>query len=92
MGMCKPSGGEIKRVGKVGSLKVMGMPNTREDLYDYNGNLLQQRWFGADGKAIHNRDWLHGGKHTFPHDHIWDYSKLNPRQPYEGEGIDEKYC
>lgn len=88
MGMCKPSGGIIKRIGRIGSLKKTGLPNTREDLYDQNGNLLQQRWYGPDGRAIWDRDWSHGGgKHEFPHDHYWIW--IDPLHPdrFEYHGI-----
>lgn len=44
MGMCKPSGGKEVHVGRLGSLpKKSKVPNMRMDLYDYNGNLIQQR-------------------------------------------------
>ncbi len=43
MGMCKPSGGISSQVGRIGDLKTTGAPNTRIDLYDKNGNLIQQR-------------------------------------------------
>ena len=78
MGICKPSGGKFTQTGKVGELKSTGSPNTRIDLYDENGNLIQQRWYGPDGRAILNRDWKHpskGGEHKFPHDHPWDWNK-----------------
>lgn len=95
MGMCKPSGGKIDIIGRIGDLKAIGTPNTREDLYNEDGELLQQRWFGPDGKAILNRDWKHknkGGEHKFPHDHKWDWNKTPPRQDYTGEDIDTDYC
>lgn len=85
MGMCKPSGGISSQVGRIGDLKTTGAPNTRIDLYDKNGNLIQQRWYGPDGKAIWDRDWSHGsGEHEWPHDHYWDWTKPPYRFAYEG--------
>lgn len=88
MGMCKPSGGIDKKVGRIGSLKATGDPNTRIDLYDENGDLIQQRWYGPDGRATWNRDWKHKDSnpqkpHKFPHDHPWDWSKKKPRLDYD---------
>ncbi len=94
--MCKPSGGFINKTGRVGDLKITGTPNTREDLYDDNGNLLQQRWYGPDGMAIWDRDWAHGGgEHEWPHDHYWDWTKKKPRQDYigpNGEKANMDFC
>lgn len=95
--MCKPSGGISKQIGRIGSLPRIGTPNTRVDLYDENSNLLQQRWYGPDGRAIWDRDWSHGGgEHEWPHDHYWDWTNTkNPRPAYNGPN-DEKtnpdYC
>lgn len=96
MGMCKPSGGKISQVGKIGDLKATNTPNTRIDLYDTNGNLIQQRWYGPDGRAIWNRDWKHSDpthNHKFPHDHPWDWSKKIPRMYYdEDREISSDFC
>ena len=49
-------------------------------LFNENGELIQQRWYGPDGRAVLNRDWKHskkGGEHKFPHDHPWDWNKKN---------------
>lgn len=59
MGMCKPSGGIKAKIGKIGNLKAIGEPNTRIDLYNEKGELIQQRWYGPDVRAILNRDWKH---------------------------------
>lgn len=59
MGMCKPSGGIKPMMGKIGDLPRIGTPNTRTDLYNEQGELIQQRWYGPDGRAIWNRDWKH---------------------------------
>ena len=40
MGMCKPSGGKMSQTGRIGSLKKEGMPNTRIDLFNENGEVL----------------------------------------------------
>ena len=97
MGMCKPSGGIYTQTGRVGSLPRIWLPNTRIDLYDENGNRLQQGWYGPDGRIIWYRDWSHGGgDHKWPHDHYvnWEDNK-NPRPPYtgpNGEKINSSYC
>lgn len=46
--MCKPSGGKFDMIGKVGSLPILWEPNTRIDLYDGTGKLLQQAWYGPE--------------------------------------------
>ena len=88
MGMCKLSGGIKSKTGKIGDLKATGDPNSRIDLKNEQGELIQQRWYGPDGRAIWNRDWKHKDNnpqkpHKFPHDHPWDYSKKNPREDYD---------
>ena len=103
MGMGKPSGGIKTQLGKIGSLKAYGDPNTRIDLYNIENpnELLQQRWYDAEGKAIWDRDWKHNDSnntHTFPHDHYWDWEKNSehpPRLEYvgpNGEKINMNYC
>jgi len=86
MGMCKGSGG-IKRVYDWDSLPEEGQePNSRMDLFK-NGELVESRCFGPDGRAIHARDYRdHGNpkRHPeVPHDHRYDWSKKPPRQPWE---------
>ena len=104
MGMCKPSGGiNPPAYGPFGkNIKdIEGCtPNSRTDYYDEKtGELLQQRWYDAEGKAIWDRDWAHGNKHkhAFPHDHYWDWE--NPehadRLKYigpNGEKTNMNYC
>lgn len=97
MGMCKPSGGFKNQMGRVGSLPRIWKPNTRIDLYDENGALLQQGWYDAEAKIIWYRDWTHGGgKHEWPHDHCVDWTnRNNPRPPYtgpNGEKTNTQYC
>lgn len=101
MGMCKPSGGIINMVGRIGSLPRIGIPNTRVDLYNnFNlDDLLQQGWYGSDGRITWSRDHIHGnsnGKHIFPHDHYinWGNNK-DPRPKYKGpngELTNKDYC
>jgi len=97
MGMCKPSGGKFNTYGPYGrSIKdAFGKPNSRTDYYDsVTEELLQQRWYGPDGKAILNRDWKHNDSnktHKFPHDHPWDWTKISPRQNSLDE-IDNNFC
>ncbi len=95
MGMCKPSGGINTVFGKIGDLKALGLPNSRVDLYDSEtGELLQQRWYDSNGKAVLNRDWKHsnkGTKHIFPHDHHWDWSKTIPRGKYIDGNLDPNF-
>ena len=96
MGMCKPSGGIEKKVGKIGDLKAHGDPNSRIDLYNKKDELIQQRWYDANGRAEMNRDWKHankGGEHKFPHDHPWDWTKKEQRADYdENREINKHYC
>ena len=98
MGMYKPSGGINKSIGRLGSLNRRATPNTRADLYNENGELIQQRWYGPDGRAIWNRDWKHpesnpSKPHKFPHDHPWDWNQKFSRLKYD-ENRDENidYC
>lgn len=47
---------------------------------DSSGNLIQQRYYGSDGRAIKNIDFGHD--HTGvgdPHAHDWDWSKKPAR-------------
>ena len=94
MGMCKPSGGVKPKIGKIGSLNACDDPNVRIDLYNDKGELIQQRWYDSNGRAIWNRDWKHsekGGEHKFPHDHPWDWTKKLPRQDFI-EDMNDFYC
>ena len=98
MGMCKPSGGIKLIVGKIGDLPRIGTPNTRTDLYNEQGELIQQRWYGPDGRAMWNRDWKHKDNnpkkpHNFPHDHPWDWSQKVPRlKDDENRETNTDYC
>ena len=96
--MCKPSGGIKPQLGKIGSLKAYGDPNTRIDLYNIENpnELLQQRWYDLNGRAEMNRDWKHSNKgeeNKFPHDYPWDWTKKNPRLKYDpNREINNHYC
>ena len=102
--MCKPSGGinppEYGPFGK-NIKEIEGCtPNSRTDYFDeVTGELLQQRWYDAEGKACWDRDWAHGNKHkhTFPHDHYWVWDNLgnSDRLSYIGSDnskINLDYC
>lgn len=91
MGMCKPSGGINRYVGKLGSLPRRSIPNTRTDLYNENGDLIQQRWYGADGWAVHNRDYNHG--YPRPHDQYWNLdNEKGPQRSKEHSNVDDNFC
>ena len=98
MGMCKPSGGIKSQVGRIGDLKTEGTPNTRIDLYNEQGKIIQQRWYGPDGRAIWDRDRKHLDStprkpHKFPHDHPWGWNQKVPRLKYdEDRDINTDYC
>ena len=106
MGMCKPSGGINSPIyGPFGKNipDIEGCsPNSRTDYYvEKTGELLQQRWYDSDGKAIWDRDWKHNDSHhnhTFPHDHYWDWlkDKVHPPRPEyigpNGEKTNMHYC
>ena len=69
------------QTGKVGSLKAKGTPNSSIDLYNKDGDLLQRRFYGNDGRASLDVDFSHGNgdcSHTFPHTHKWDWTKNPP--------------
>ena len=76
-----PSGGvTIVKISEQRSLKPIGKPNSRVDLY-VNGTRKQSRWYDHRGKAIRNRDYFHqDGDHThiFPHDHDWVWKGGRP--------------
>lgn len=79
----KPSKNHSITQGRVGSLKTEGKPNSSIDLYDKKGNLLQRRFYGKDGKVTIAVDFSHGnedGSHSFPHKHVWDWSKGYPQR------------
>ncbi len=91
MGMCKPSGGIEATVGRLGSLPRKSTPNTRIDLYNNKGELIQQRWYGPDGWVIHNRDYNHG--YPRPHDHYWTWDEIKgPQRSKDHSNKDNSFC
>jgi hypothetical protein len=93
MGMCKPSGGIVNVAGRLGSLSTQGKYNSRYDLYNHRGELIQQRWYGPDGWVLHNRDYKHGGKWSFPHDHTWIMDdKEGPQRGDDHAEVDLEFC
>lgn len=64
--------------------------NTRTDLYNKNIGLTQQRWCGADGWVVHNRDCNYG--HPRPYDRCWNLD--NEKGPQRSKGhsnIDDNF-
>ena len=60
------------------NLPTESEPNSSMDLLNSKGELKQRRYYGSDGKAQKDIDYQHGnnnGKHSFPHEHTWDWSK-----------------
>ena len=58
------------KTGRVGELPIKGEPNSSIDLKNSNGDLLQRRFFGKDGRVEMDIDFRHGdahGNHQFPH-------------------------
>jgi len=94
MGKCKFSGGLNPPV--VGNtLPPRGPENSRSTLIDILGQLIRWRWFGPDGRAIHDRDFTDHNRPDLhpevPHDHRWDWDEDDPRQGWES--IDEEnFC
>lgn len=93
MGMCKPSGGIKKVVDRFGTLPRRDTPNTRTDLYDKNGNLIQQRWYGPDGWVVWNRDYNHEGEYKNLPDHRWIWDDIKgPQREKSHLPKNDNYC
>jgi len=93
MGMCKPSGGIQSVTGRVGDLDREGKPNTRVDIFDKLGQIMQSWWFDAEGWLMHQRDYLHSGKGPFPHDHKWSRSGgKKPERENSHLPMDRNFC
>ena len=73
---------KIKNSDLPNGLSLNGTPNSTVDKTDDNGNVLQRRKYGADGKAAVDFDTTdHGFPYSHPtgaHKHIFDYTKKNP--------------
>ena len=68
-------------IGRCGSLKAKGTPNSSVDLKSGEGKMLQRRFYGEDGKVILDIVFSHGngdGTHIFPHKHIWIWEGEKP--------------
>ena len=75
-GSCQPSGGIKTQIGRIGSSPKTSTPNSRVDIFNMLGQIVQQIWYGFTGQRIWSRDWSHGGgNHTFPHDNEWEDGK-----------------
>ena len=63
-------------------LPTTASPNTSRVRRNENGDIIQRRFYGPDGRAIKNvdREAHHGAPN--PHIHDWDWTKDPPRQPY----------
>ena len=67
-----------------------GTPNSVTRLVDSNGKVIQERFFGSDGRAFMDVDFRHPGHHGLQpgqgHIHIWDWSATSPEdmRPYFG--------
>ena len=72
------------------SLKKTGPPNSKYCLYKKDGTLKQIRLYDAGGYAWLNIDFTHSGEkyHTFPHVHLWDWSKIEIGEEPRGDDID----
>ena len=74
-----------------GDLPSTGPPNGTAEKEDVDGNVIQRRHFGPDGRAVKNIDFGHD--HTGdgdPHAHDWDWTqpkkkRLPPRSLKPGE-------
>lgn len=76
---------------KYRKLPRRSIPNSRTDLYNENGDLIQQRWYGADGWVIHNRDYNHG--YPRPHDHYWNWDiKKGLQRSKEHSNVNDNFC
>jgi hypothetical protein len=61
------------------SLPASGGPGAVVELRDSNGQLIQKRFYGADGRALKNIDYGHDHGAGIPHVHDWDWTLSPPR-------------
>lgn len=58
---------------------ITGTPGSTKTTYNPDGSVKQERIYGDDGRAEKDVDYNHsGGRHTFPHEHTWDWSTDPP--------------
>lgn len=58
-------------------------PNSSEDLYNQNGELIQRRYYDENGYAEFDIDFKHDNSHNnheFPHKHTWDWKNGVPQK------------
>ena len=70
------------------SLPYRGEPNSKDTLYNPDGSIKQERWYGPDRLPQRDRDYNHPGDMPFPHDHVWKDGKrgkehLEPSPEYK---------
>lgn len=59
-------------------LPSVGNPNTSRERRDGDGNVIQRRYYGADGRAVINIDYDHDHGAGQPHAHDWDWTQTRP--------------
>jgi len=77
------------------SLPLYGAPGSKGILYNPDGTIKQERWYGPDGLLEHDRDHNHPGDDLeFPHDHTWDeksrskdHTKPDPKYKIEWDRV-----
>ncbi|OYV96170.1 MAG: hypothetical protein B7Z73_01180 [Planctomycetia bacterium 21-64-5] len=63
-------------------LPATGTPGSTGEKRDANGNVIQRRFYGLDGRAVKNIDYGHDHIGAGdPHAHDWDWSKKPARRP-----------
>ncbi|WP_227055622.1 hypothetical protein [[Clostridium] hylemonae] len=77
----KPREKHKTKTGRSGDLKTKGEPNSSEDLYNENGELLQRRYYDKNGNVEYDIDYKHDNSHNnhkFPHGHEWEWKDGKP--------------
>ncbi|MBP5426818.1 MAG: hypothetical protein J6Y29_02850 [Clostridiales bacterium] len=76
-----------KRHVKKDKLPIIWKPNSELKYYGDDGELIQIRSYGPDGRALQDIDYKHGGSnHKFPHTHDWDWS-VGDNNPTRGDDV-----
>jgi hypothetical protein len=74
-----------------GDLPTTGNPNSSREKRDDDGNTIQRRYYGGDGRAVINIDYDHDHGAGKPHAHDWDWSTDPPvRSPGRALTANEK--